>query len=467
MPRPTLSMRARMQLQFRLRRHRQPVAGPDVGAEHHDAARRHAVEQSRAGGKAGKAEERRGRIAAPLAVEREFVGLDAAIDLGLGLGRAAGGRAADAKTCDGRCEWPSASSRRASCGWASALRPTRKKVACTHSAFSASSTFGVVVGQGPSSKVSTSSFGASGSVCGNSLRPTARRGRGIDRRARARCRAHPDCPGSWRGGRPAAAARRRGQRRWQARSNHRRAVYALIVCPACRREATSGAHSAPSHRQEPAWPNEKSERCRATTTAPSASAISARVVKAIETGRRRDAAPAGRRSARSRSRRRARGARAGAAAAPGRTARHRFRFHRAHRSGRRGARGNPRRTAAAHGRRRRARHRIRRRGDHPRRSAARTSRPKSSNNCRRPSASRCARSLDYPEDSAGRRMQTEFIAVPPGWNVGAGDRLYARDRRTAGAVLRALRRRTRPAASSAPCRSTGCCAASGRCRSPN
>ena len=29
-----------------------------------------------------------------------------------------------------------------------------------------------------------------------------------------------------------------------------------------------------------------------------------------------------------------------------------------------------------------------------------------------------ARSLDYPEDSAGRRMQTEFIAVPPDWNVG-------------------------------------------------
>jgi magnesium transporter len=29
-----------------------------------------------------------------------------------------------------------------------------------------------------------------------------------------------------------------------------------------------------------------------------------------------------------------------------------------------------------------------------------------------------ARSLDYPEDSAGRRMQSEFIAVPPHWNVG-------------------------------------------------
>ncbi len=28
------------------------------------------------------------------------------------------------------------------------------------------------------------------------------------------------------------------------------------------------------------------------------------------------------------------------------------------------------------------------------------------------------RSLDYPEDSAGRRMQDEFIAVGPDWNVG-------------------------------------------------
>ncbi len=29
-----------------------------------------------------------------------------------------------------------------------------------------------------------------------------------------------------------------------------------------------------------------------------------------------------------------------------------------------------------------------------------------------------ARSLDYPEDSAGRLMQTEFVAVPPYWTVG-------------------------------------------------
>jgi magnesium transporter len=28
------------------------------------------------------------------------------------------------------------------------------------------------------------------------------------------------------------------------------------------------------------------------------------------------------------------------------------------------------------------------------------------------------RSLDFPENSAGRRMQTEFISVPPDWNVG-------------------------------------------------
>jgi magnesium transporter len=39
---------------------------------------------------------------------------------------------------------------------------------------------------------------------------------------------------------------------------------------------------------------------------------------------------------------------------------------------------------------------------------------------RLPAAERIAltRSLDYPEDSAGRRMQTELIAVAPDWNVG-------------------------------------------------
>lgn len=32
--------------------------------------------------------------------------------------------------------------------------------------------------------------------------------------------------------------------------------------------------------------------------------------------------------------------------------------------------------------------------------------------------SRIIRSLDYPEETAGRRMQTEFVAVPPYWTVG-------------------------------------------------
>ncbi len=77
------------------------------------------------------------------------------------------------------------------------------------------------------------------------------------------------------------------------------------------------------------------------------------------------------------------------------------------------------------------------------------------------------RILHYPESSAGRRMQTEFIAVPPSWTVGHAidymretadlpDRffeLYVVDDGAQAA------RRGR--------RSTGCCAPSGRCRSPS
>ena len=71
------------------------------------------------------------------------------------------------------------------------------------------------------------------------------------------------------------------------------------------------------------------------------------------------------------------------------------------------------------------------------------------------------RSLDYPENSAGRRMQTDFIAVPPTWTVGQAidhlreapdlpDRFYeiyavGSDRRWQGAVpLDALLRARRP-----------------------
>ena len=97
---------------------------------------------------------------------------------------------------------------------------------------------------------------------------------------------------------------------------------------------------------------------------------------------------------------------------------HRLRLHRADRSRRHRPRGDPRG--------------ARRRRPSPKASASsipttpstssktcrRRSRRKSSSSCRRPSASRSTRSLDYPEDSAGRRMQTEFIAVPPSWTVG-------------------------------------------------
>ena len=46
------------------------------------------------------------------------------------------------------------------------------------------------------------------------------------------------------------------------------------------------------------------------------------------------------------------------------------------------------------------------------------SRPKSSQQMPPPERSAVERILHYPEESAGRRMQTEFIAVPPSWTVG-------------------------------------------------
>ena len=54
------------------------------------------------------------------------------------------------------------------------------------------------------------------------------------------------------------------------------------------------------------------------------------------------------------------------------------------------------------------------------------------------------RSLDYPEDSAGRLMQTTLIAAPPFWTAGQGTGFFARDgwRGTARQFLRGLRRRS-------------------------
>ena len=81
MPRPHVFDAGEDQAQFLLRRHRQPVARPHVGAEHYDAALVQAIEQSLVRRKSRKAEERRSRPAAALAIKCQFVGLDAAVDL--------------------------------------------------------------------------------------------------------------------------------------------------------------------------------------------------------------------------------------------------------------------------------------------------------------------------------------------------------------------------------------------------
>ena len=172
--------------------------------------------------------------------------------------------------------------------------------------------------------------------------------------------------------------------------------------------------------------------------------------------RRRDIARTGGRPARGRCRRPPRSARCGAAPAPDRPDGAGLRLHGPGRGRRHGARGDPRGTAARDRRRGRARARFRRRRLHSRGPADGTSRRRFSSSFRRPSASPSTRSLHYPEDSAGRRMQTEYIAVPPSWTVGhAIDYLRETDR-SAGPVLRALcdrcrrppdgRGRARPAA---------------------
>ena len=72
------------------------------------------------------------------------------------------------------------------------------------------------------------------------------------------------------------------------------------------------------------------------------------------------------------------------------------------------------------------------------------------------------RSLDYPEDSAGRRMQTEFIAVPPFWTVGQTIDFMRETDGPAGNLLRDLRHRSGRRTSSAPSPWTGSCAPSAR-----
>ena len=75
------------QFQFLLRRHLVPVAGPEVGAEHRDAALLQIVERLRRHFEVGKAKERRGRRRGGGAVKRRFDRRDALVDLAGGVFR--------------------------------------------------------------------------------------------------------------------------------------------------------------------------------------------------------------------------------------------------------------------------------------------------------------------------------------------------------------------------------------------
>ena len=74
------------------------------------------------------------------------------------------------------------------------------------------------------------------------------------------------------------------------------------------------------------------------------------------------------------------------------------------------------------------------------------------------------RSLLYPENSAGRRMQTEFIAMPPDWNVGRSI-TCARRRICLSASTRSMWW-ARISTGWVRCRWTCCCARAGRSRRP-
>ena len=192
-------------------------------------------------GKARKAEERRRRIGAPLAVEREFVRCDAAVDLGLRLGRrhaieqrmgisvvadgVAFGQFAPGDAGDGFRDIAAEQEE----GRAARIRSS------AHPALSAwCRPRPVVKGQHQFLALRAAR------LRGNSLRPT----RGVvlaSTAARVRCRAHSGWPGQGAAMRPServAASAAMARRRIIG------AVYALIICPARGPEATSGANGA-------------------------------------------------------------------------------------------------------------------------------------------------------------------------------------------------------------------------------
>ena len=95
-----------------------------------------------------------------------------------------------------------------------------------------------------------------------------------------------------------------------------------------------------------------------------------------------------------------------------------LRLHGADRSRRYGARGDPRGTAEPRPSPRACASSIPTTRSTSWKTCRRTSRPRSSSSCRRPIASRWRSASTTRKSSAGRRMQTEFIAVPPSWTVG-------------------------------------------------
>ena len=189
------------QFQLLRRRHRIPVAGPEIGAEHGDAARLQRCPASPASFRRRESERtacsgswwpfREAPFRPPRCPCRS---------------RRSPRPASCISDCDGsRCDaptvWPSAAIRRTSSGCSEAGLPIRKKVARTHSLrqrrqhLRRSSR-----GHGPSSKVSTTSWSSSGSVCGKLLRPT----RGVVAASTARTREVPSA--SLRGHSAACAA---------------------------------------------------------------------------------------------------------------------------------------------------------------------------------------------------------------------------------------------------------------------
>ena len=211
------------------------------------------VEQRRAGGKSGKTEERRWSASAAAAPHRAPTRRSAMPRL-ISASALASRHAVEQRmrnSCDGRC-----------CG----LRPARGGRAPDASADIAAEqeeggAHAFVLervqhlrrggpGQGPSSKVSTSSLGPSGSVVGNCLRPT----RGVVAASTASTRSVPSACGLPGQGAAKAAKRQAKTAAMTSDAKHGRqlrpqlsaaggnpdgapAVYALIICPGPRGRA--------------------------------------------------------------------------------------------------------------------------------------------------------------------------------------------------------------------------------------